>query len=371
MISDQDIKNLRAMLPDLLRERCGITDVSRAFRCPSPDHEDRNPSAHYYENDRMVHCFGCSRSWDVFSLVRDLDGVEGFVEQAHAVADIVGYHLDDPMYYERLAERERRKAKRKPKPKTSLELLCEVGGADCSNACGRAFDALYRRGNEAGRAYMLERGFDDDDLAGYGLGFVRNPKDIMPEFSVYEPNALGFIVIPFWNEDFTKANYCMLRTIPGTGKVNNKEWRPKGLATPLWREWLLTQRLSEVYVTEGLLDAMALAKKIEFSFVMALGGISNAKRLSKVLATAGPRRRPKKIVVCMDEDDKGRETSERICRDLDGLGIAHAVLPAYPNGAKDANEWLMNGRGVEWEFEGRDALPLGTPLYRTRWLHGC
>ena len=54
---------------------------------------------------------------------------------------------------------------------------------------------------------------DDGDAETFGLGFTTNCTEVMPEFRVYEPHAYGFITIPFWNADFSTANYCMLRTV--------------------------------------------------------------------------------------------------------------------------------------------------------------
>ena len=34
------------------------------------------------------------------------------------------------------------------------------------------------------------------------------------------------------NKDFSTANYCMVRTVCKPGDARNKEWRPRGLATP-------------------------------------------------------------------------------------------------------------------------------------------
>ena len=190
----------------------------------------------------------------------------------------------------------------------------------------------------------------------------------MPEFSVYEPKAFGFITIPFWNKDFSTANYCMVRTVCKPGSARNKEWRPRGLATPLWCEWLLSIGADQVYVTEGLIDAMALAK-ITGGDTMALGGVSNAKRLAQVLYATPPELRPKKITVAMDEDDEGHRTRDKICHDLDVLKVPHAVMPAYPGGAKDADEYLMAMRGKEWEFYKRQgSVATDYPLWYTRWL---
>ncbi|WP_172135586.1 hypothetical protein [Adlercreutzia sp. ZJ473] len=45
----------------------------------------------------------------------------------------------------------------------------------------------------------------------------------MPEFSVCEPEALGFIVIPFFTgRECDSANYCIVRTV-SHGAVRNKE----------------------------------------------------------------------------------------------------------------------------------------------------
>lgn len=52
MITETDRDALRELMPELLNVRCGITDLRRSFRCPSPNHDDRDPSAHYYEIGR-------------------------------------------------------------------------------------------------------------------------------------------------------------------------------------------------------------------------------------------------------------------------------------------------------------------------------
>jgi hypothetical protein len=101
---------------------------------------------------------------------------------------------------------------------------------------------------------------------------------------------------------------------------------------------------------------------------MALGGTSNAKRFGQVLNTVPADLRPHKVVVCMDEDDEGRKARERIVHDLDLLGVRHAVMPPYPGGAKDADEWLMAGRGSEWEFAESAGTAGGVPFFSTRWL---
>lgn len=384
-VRDADVEALRACMPELLRVRCGVENLSRSFSCPAPDHEDRDPSAHYYADRQVVHCFGCERTWDVFDLVGMLDGIEGFADRVQAVADCVGYRLeledDDEAGRRERRERTRRararaEARKRQQAKPPFEEPRAAGGADCSEMCVRAWRQLYTARGDVGRSWLRSRGLGDDDICRYGLGFCLRPDAVMAEFRWCEPGAAGFVTISFWDEGFSGCSYVMARTVPGIGadgvpaKVNNKEWRPKGLVSPLWREWLLTNAEDVVYLTEGLIDAMVLEKRVRRPTV-ALGGVSYAGRLASVLWHAPKGSRPKRVVVCMDEDGEGRKAAAKIAHDLDVIGIAHADLPPYPDGAKDADEWLMRDRGVKWEFVMEPVEKEGvSALARTRWLDG-
>ena len=278
------------------------------------------------------------------------------------VAEIVGYRLEE----DGGPPKPKSKPKRKPRP--PFDPPREAGGADCYEAIGEAFGKLYSPGGEAGRRWLLSRGIDDYDASNFALGFTTNPKEILPQFSVYEPGALGFVTIPYLNRAMDGADYCMLRTIPKEGaEIRCKEWRPKGVSTPLWNEWALTASFGVVCVTEGLIDAIAL-NKLWRQPVVALGGTGNAKRLAQILYAAKPEERPGVLLVCMDADDAGRKAAARISADLDKIGVRYKCLDEYPAGAKDPDEWLMNLRGDEWEYEQRDANIIGLGvLYRTKW----
>ena len=159
MITETDKEALRASMPEVLEILFGITDLRRSFRCPLPDHDDRDPSAHYYANDNTVHCFGCGVTFDVFKLMELLYGITGFAEQARKVADIVGYRLEE----EDGPRNPRQRPKRKPRP--LFDPPREAGGADCAEACGNAFGQLYCAENDIGRRYLRWRGLGDDDAA--------------------------------------------------------------------------------------------------------------------------------------------------------------------------------------------------------------
>lgn len=362
-ISDRDKEALRELMPDLLRILFGVENTARSFTCPLPDHEDSDPSAHYYADTHTVHCFGCGKTVDVFDLVGAFFGIREFPEKARKAAEVVGFRLDDDPD----GPKDTFDAKVVRPPRPPVPEPRAAGTVDCTWGCSNAFMNMYdQAGGEAARQYLRTRGFDDTDIAHNGLGFTAFPKQVMREFSVFEEGSPGFVTIPFWEEGHRAARYCMLRTIPGEGDVRCKEWRPKGLAAPLWNEWLLTAGVDVLYVAEGLLDAMALHKMTDKP-VVGLGGVSNAKRLGQVVYHAAPELRPKCVVVCLDDDEEGRKASDKLVAELKGMHVPAASLAPYPNGAKDPDEVLMAGRGRIWDFERFDVDMNGRPLYTTRW----
>ena len=160
-------------------------------------------------------------------------------------------------------------------------------------------------------------------------------------FNMPEPNTpKGYIVIPFPTDGtFCTVHYAMLRAIPGDKPPENKELRPKRYKSPLFREYLLSEGLPALYVTEGLLDAFSLEKMIGRP-VMALGGTSMCRRVGRVLYYTVPELRPQKIVLALDADEPGRNAAAKIAADLDRIGIPHADMP-MPDGCKDPNDMLM------------------------------
>ena len=239
-----------------------------------------------------------------------------------------------------------------------------------------AFEALYTPEGNAARTWLLEtRGITDDDIARHGLGLTLRPKDVAPEFSVYEPDAAAFVVVPFWDDEgCTRASYAMLRTVPKPGtRARVKEWRPKDVRSRVWQGWTLRSGLPEVCLTEGPLDAIAL-QKLMGTPCAALGGTSMAKAVVRGLAKIPKDQRPRRLIVCMDADVAGKRTAEEISSSLTQIGLPHSVLPGYPGGVKDADDWLVAERGRIWEAEENESLKgirtmTGTiaPLTRTKW----
>lgn len=67
----------RARLPEILAEVVPDFRPDKAFRCLSPDHEDRHPSMRYLSRANVVKCFACGWTGDVFKVVGAVYGLAG------------------------------------------------------------------------------------------------------------------------------------------------------------------------------------------------------------------------------------------------------------------------------------------------------
>ena len=364
-VSDAERQRLREAAPEVLAVLYGVTDLRRPFRCPDPRHEDRNPSTSYDHHRHAVHCFSCGGDWDAFDLVGMHDGIDGFVDQAHRVAEIVGIALiGDGEFITQSRKGRRGIAGRE----AATAPVVTPALPDIFDRCRNACLGIYRGQDGGARDLLLARGFDDIDIMKHGLGYMAEPKAIMEQFNVWEPDAAGFVVIPYFDKERASIHYATLRTIEGDAPCKHKEWRPRGVPVPLWQEWLLVDGLPVVYVTEGVFDAIAFEKMFARPCV-ALGGTSFTNRLINILKDCEPDARPGKVMLLMDNDEAGKRAAKNLAAKLDVLGIPHATAADVLGECKDANDMLMSLRGSKWEFAqaASDAFP-GVRMVETRWL---
>lgn len=325
MIPQSDLDLIRERFPEIL-QYYGI-DPRRNFAIRA---DDKDPSCSYWPEHNIVKDFG-GEVYSVFEFVGVKEGLTNFTDQAARAAEIIGLQIGN----------ESAPARASYRPKVSrprFEPPAQAGFepwpiADFQFARGELFK------NEGALSYLLSRGFDRPKIWRNHLGWVPNRKviendDGTPMFTKYEPNAeRGFIVVPFMNREATAANYCMLRVVPGRKPPKDKEIRPTGYTSMLFREWLLSVNCTVLYIAEGLLDTLALEMLIDKP-CLGLGGTDFWRRVGQVLNATPEKQRPKKIVLALDSDAPGRKASAKIAADLDYLGIPHANFD-MPEGCKD------------------------------------
>ena len=82
-----DLVKIREFLEEYL-QRKGI-NTRTAFRCFSPEHEDKHPSMTYYAKTKKCTCFACGEKFDIFKLVAMEYGLKTFKEQLNKIEEFI------------------------------------------------------------------------------------------------------------------------------------------------------------------------------------------------------------------------------------------------------------------------------------------
>ncbi len=79
-------------------------------RCPFPDHQEKTPSFSVSELKQVYHCFGCHKSGNIFTFLRDYQGLN-FPQAIEFLADRAGLPIPSEMEEDRGADLKYRKRK--------------------------------------------------------------------------------------------------------------------------------------------------------------------------------------------------------------------------------------------------------------------
>lgn len=335
-IPEETIEAIRNRIDivDLVGRYVSLRQAGRSFKGLCPFHHEKTPSFHVNPQLGIFHCFGCNAGGNAFAFLMRHDNLT-FPEAVRALARECGIEVPE----------ERGEA--------------EQGvGRRLREACAAA-DRFYReslRGPEgaAARAYLAERGLDDDACARFGIGFAPDRWDALVRALGAARVAAATGVQAGLVGEGQRGPYDRLRgrvifairdvrgdavafggrALPG---ADGRTPEPKYLNTPespLFRKreafygmpdaLEAIRRAGRAVVVEGYFDRIALAR----------AGIGEA------LATCGTaltedharqlRRRTQEVVLLFDGDAAGQRAVERSLALLlpEGLRVRAAELPA-------------------------------------------
>ncbi len=123
-----------------------------------PFHDEKTPSFHVRPSVGRWHCFGCGEGGDVISFVEKIEHIP-FVEAVELLARKTGMEL----HY----EEEGRSARRDQPSGPSRSRLIDAHRVAVDFYAGR----LHTPEGEAGRRMLSERGFDEQAIAHYSIGY--------------------------------------------------------------------------------------------------------------------------------------------------------------------------------------------------------
>ena len=315
MIRDETIRAVRerASISEVVSDIVALRRRGRNAIGLCPFHAEKTPSFNVSEERGFFHCFGCGEHGDVFAFVMKTESL-AFPDAVRRVAERFGVPVPDDA------------GDRRP----AVEPLAAV------NATAAAFfrAELASPAGARARAYLRDRGLDDDVIARFGLGWAPGGDALArhlrtKNLRVDDAVTAGLVVrrdrvfdrfrerVMFPITDAAgKVIAFGGRVLPGQPTVGDPP--PKYLnsaESPLFRKGHTVyglalardaiRRTGRAIVVEGYLDVIALAQAGIGEVVAPLGTALTADQL-RVL-----RRFTENVIACFDGDDAGRRAAAR------------------------------------------------------------
>lgn len=285
-------ESLRELVPVReVVERCAEVDEgSSTARCVAGRHPDNRPSMHLYEDH--VYCFACGFHADVTGLWAAVHGIEGQIEAARDLAREFGIELP-----ERDSEAQREAQACREKEESHLEE---------ARAYYRALDRHTRV-----RDWWEMRGFG---------------KGLRERFLLGANKDGTAAVIPFWHRG--RVQGLIHRKLKGEPKYRypSAEEFVDGYR-PLF---IPGSRGGEVFLVEGIVDALAVAAAGKNAIAVGGAGMSNAQmaQLGRLL------RDDVRIFILPDDDEPGAEAARKWAHHL----YPRALICRADYGAEDRKD---------------------------------
>lgn len=155
------IAEIKSKLPvlDVVGESVALRRAGAAYKGLCPFHAEKTPSFVVTPERESWHCFGCGEHGDIFTFVMRRDGLD-FREALGRLAERAGVELS-----ERTAREDRHRARLRDAIEGAIAWYREV--------LRQAHQA------ERARAYLAERGFADETLDRFGIGYAPNTWDAL------------------------------------------------------------------------------------------------------------------------------------------------------------------------------------------------
>jgi DNA primase len=301
-----------------------------------PFHNEKTPSFTVNAEEGLWHCFGCGEGGDIFRFVMDQEAL-GFSDAVRSLAERAG--MEVPASEAMRGQQNQRAIDRR-------RVIAVLGAADAFYR-----DQLSGEPGARAREFLVERGFEDDIVRRFGLGFAPDSWDAAQQhltsqgFDEEELEVAGLVK----RRDTGKGTYDRLRhrvvfpirdlrgqTIAFGGRVID-EGEPKYLNSPETPTFNKGRTLYGLYegrdaigetgfalLVEGYFDLLACAQYGLRNTVAPLGTAFSQDH-AKLLA-----RFTRKAVVAFDGDTAGQAAAERTVGIFLGQGFQVNVvrLPA-------------------------------------------
>lgn len=335
-----------------------------------PFHDEKTPSFHVRPSSGYYHCFGCGESGDAYTFLQKMDGCT-FTEAVERLAERAGVQLR----YEKGSGPNRREAGQRAR---LLEAHREA--QDFFRANIRSPEA------EKARLYMAERGFDEEALTSFGVGYAPRGWDNLSKhlrsrgFLDKELTAAGLAAEGRRGGVYDRFRGRLIWPIRdvtgrvigfGARKLYDDDEGPKYLntpETPLYRKNQVLYGLDRakraiakegrVVVVEGYTDVMAAHLAGIDCAIATCGtafGAEHTKVIRRLMGDAASK--TGEVIFTFDGDEAGQKAALRAFRE-DSEFTADTFVAVERSGLDPADIRLRKGDGAL-----RDLIESRRPLF--------
>lgn len=271
-------------------------------------------------------CHACNKSGDVFDLYQQETGAD-YNTALSLLAEEAGITID-----KYTSAKEDFKEMERPQESTP---------AANNQTTPADYTAYYRKCLErieepAAVEYLKKRGISIETAKAHYIGFDPQADPASAPAAMgneYKPHPSPRIIAP------TSKSHYIARSIDDNTPAAYKKMNPAGTSPDIFnRKTLYAQGVQEVFITEGIFDALSIIEVGEAA--ISLNSTSNAGKLINILKekpTAAT------LILCLDNDGAGKKAAEELKEGLTRLNISH-IAADISGQYKDPNEALTGDK---------------------------
>jgi DNA primase len=346
----QELKG-RVNIVDILSRNLHITKKGKNYWANCPFHAEKTPSFCVNESDQFYHCFGCGRSGDVITYLRESQNLE-YNEAVEELCRIAGVKPPEKQLNEKNMAYQK-----------DLQAIYNINKVSAR----RYRDNLFSEEGAVARNYLAHRGFRSETVAAFGLGYSKNYRDL-PEYLAangygYDTMKLagligeningyydalgGRLITPIINEKGEVIGFGgrILEDKAEHAKYKNTEQtkafdkRRNLFAINIFKKVKRESNTPYAILVEGYMDVISLYEEGIYNSVASMGTALTPEQCRLL------KRFTNTVMVCFDSDAAGQAATMRSLDLLSDAGLEVKVmsLPAKLDPDDTIKKYGKNG----------------------------
>ncbi|MGP4061681.1 DNA primase [Halobacillus sp. H74] len=355
-IPDEKVDEIRTSsdIVEVIGDYIDLKKQGRNYFGLCPFHGENTPSFSVSQDKQIFHCFGCGKGGNVYTFLMEMEGFS-FVQALKQLAEQSGIELPEQMTDEGPAERSQE----------SQSML------EAHQWLTKLYHHLLKNSKEGQEAYqyLVDRGFTDETIQKYQIGFSPNSKDFVVTFlekKGYHPQTMvkagllstndhgdyadrfrGRVIFPLRNH--------LGKTVAFAGRSIGEQ-EPKYLNSP---ETELFHKGRLLYNFD--LARSAIRKEKSVLLFEGFGDVITADQagIHNAVATMGTalsssqanllKRYVEQVIICYDGDRAGIEAAVKAAKLVKSIGC-QTYVARVPDGL-DPDDFIQKNGGERFRRE--------------------